>query len=356
MAEQRTSQELVPGWQIRLNGGALPEEVVRDVLSVEVEQHVNGSDALDIELSVWDVERQDFKHLDDGTFAEGSVVEVLIGYGEDLVALIEAEVVAIEVDFGAATAPVMRVRALDRLHRFRRGRSTRTFTNVKDSAVAEAIARRLQLQADVEDTHVVHSHLFQYNQSDIDFLQERARRIHFEVDIRNNTLHFHRSAEAGGRALSLMYRDDLKTLTLRLSTLAQVSKIVVKGWDTASKAAIIGLGAASDAVTQMGGRTLGTAIAADAFGEAEEVILDKVVFAQSEADQIAKAAFNKMSLGFIRAEGECIGNAALRAGEVIEIGSLGARFSGLYYIMSTHHIIDDEGYRTRLVGQRNAVS
>ena len=75
-----------------------------------------------------------------------------------------------------------------------------------------------------------------------------------------------------------------------------------------------------------------------------------------DADQMAKAVFNRMNLQFIRAEGECMGNAAIKAGEVIEIGQLGQRMSGLYYLTEARHVIDDEGYRTYLTCHRNATS
>ncbi len=356
MPQQETQQELVPGWKIKLDGSELATDLVPDVTSVEVEQHVDGADAFDLTVNVWDVVSQDFQWLDDGTFEVGRELEVLIGHGEDLESLIRGEIVALRVDYGAEMAPVLHVEGYDQLHRFRRGRQTQTFTNVKDSQVAEQIAQDMQLQAEVEDSRIVHAHLFQVNQSNVDFLRERARRIHYQLDVIDGTLLFRPAAHGRGKTTQLSYRDDLKSFSVRLSTQSQVKKVVVKGWNPAAKEAIVGLGQVGDEATRMGGQNLGPSVAADAFGDFEELILDRAVFDQSEADQIAKALFDHMSLQFIKAEGECIGNAQIRAGEVVEIGNLGQRLSGLYCLAVAHHVIDEEGYRSRLACQRNATS
>ena len=107
----------------------------------------------------------------------------------------------------------------------------------------------------------------------------------------------------------------------------------------------------------MGDGALGATIASNAFGDdVKEVIVDRVVFSQTEADQIAKGIFDKLSLRFIQAEGECIGSGALRAGDTIRVEGIGTRFSGLYYLTTVHHILDAEGFRTRINCLRNATS
>ncbi len=356
MPQQTTQQELIPGWRIRLDGVELSPEVVPDILSVEVEQHVDGADTFTIAVNVWDTLAQDFQWLDDDVLVAGSELEVLVGYGEDLESLIQGEIVALEIDYGADTAPVLQVQGYDKLHRFRRGRRSQTYVNVKDSEIAESIAREMQLQVQADDSQVVHAHLFQYNQSNIDFLQERARRINYEVDVVGGTLYFRRTANDRGKTLSLNYQDDLKQFSVRLSTLAQVKKVVVRGWDVAAKEAIVGLGQAGDEISQMGGAELGVSLAENAFGAFQELVTDQPVFSQTEADQMAKSIFNRMSLQFIRGEGEAVGNALLRAGEVVEIGNLGRRLSGLYYLTRVQHLIDSDGYRTRIDCRRNAVT
>lgn len=356
MTTPTSDQELIPGWRVRIDGRDLDLAVVPDVLSVEVEHHSNGSDAFDITVNAWDVDGQDFQHLDDERFPLGATLEVLVGYGEDMVQLIEGEIGAQSIEYGAEEAPVLHVEGYDKLHRLRRGRRSRSFTQVKDSELAERIARDHQLQAEVEDTRIVHPHLFQYNQSDIDFLQERARRIDYEVDVADGRLVFRRAAFDRAGVESLAYRRDLKRLDLRLSTLAQVSRVVVGGWNVSRKEAVVGSGASGDALSAMGGAELGPVASERVFDAAREVVVDHPVVDQAEADQIAQALFNRISLEYIKGEGESIGNARLRAGDVVDLAGLGQRLSGAYYLTSTHHIIDEDGYRTQFSCRRNATS
>ncbi len=356
MAIEAEQLELIPDWSIELDGRALEPEVLPDVLSVEVEQHVNGPDTFEVAVNIWDTDVQDYKWIDDGTFAEGREIRITMGYGEDHTDLIVGEIVAAQADFGDTDSPVLRVQGYDKLHRLRRGRKTRTFADVKDSEAAELIAQDLQLSAQIEESEVVHAYLVQHNQSDIDFLAERARRIHFELDVVDGVLIFRPSAHADGKTVTLTYRRDLRKFEARLSTLAQVDKVSVRGWNPQAKEAIVGLATESDVTTDMGGNTLGAAITKEAFGESEMIVVDQVVFSQTEADQMARALLNEICMRFIEAEGETLGNPAIRAGEVVELDKLGTRFSGLYYVTRAQHIVDEEGYVTRFSCQRNAAS
>ena len=130
-----------------------------------------------------------------------------------------------------------------------------------------------------------------------------------------------------------------------MSAVGQTKKVVVRGWSIADKAEIVGLGEAADA-SAMGDAELGSELASQVFGEVSEVVVHKPVNAQAEADQIAKGIFNHMNLQFIKADGECLGNSALRAGEVVALEKIGQGFSGPYYLTSTRHLFDEDGYRT----------
>ena len=79
------------------------------------------------------------------------------------------------------------------------------------------------------------------------------------------------------------------------------------------------------------------------------------VQSQEEADRIAKQRFSEIALGYIRAEGKCIGDPQLRAGIVVKIEGIGERFSGLYYLGAVEHRYSiQKGYRTSFSARRNA--
>jgi phage protein D len=105
----------------------------------------------------------------------------------------------------------------------------------------------------------------------------------------------------------------------------------------------------------MGGDKSASQLSQDNFGEAVEV-LTLPVMSQAEADQIAQARLNEISLSLIEASGSTVGRAELRPGKVIKITGVGARFSGRYYVTDTSHRFDQQnGYRTNFSVRRNAL-
>src|SRR5205085_847949 len=182
----------------------------------------------------------------------------------------------------------------DRRHRCRRGRRTRSFANMKDSDIAAQIAGDLGLRAQTDDTAVTHDYLLQGNRSDIDFLLERARRINFEVTVKDKTLSYRKAANDKDKVVSLAYGLTLKSFYPRLTTAGQVSEVVVQGWNFKTKEAISGKAQKGDEVSKMSGQKLGAAITEDAFSQSKAAVVDRPVFTEGEAAQISKGKFNEM--------------------------------------------------------------
>ncbi|MDQ3805104.1 MAG: contractile injection system protein, VgrG/Pvc8 family [Acidobacteriota bacterium] len=342
-----------PNFKVLAGGGELPVETALDILEVQVSLYAEGASAFTITFNNWHSERQEFKLVDADTLKEGTEVEVRVGYVDSLASMIVGEVTALEPEFHVGEAPTLKVQGYDRLHRFRRGRRTRSFTNMKDSDIAAQIAGDLGLRSQADDTSVTHDYVLQSNQSDIDFLLARARRINFEVTVKDKTLNFRKAASDNSKVVSLEYGLTLKSFYPRLTTIGQVSEVVVQGWDFKTKEAIAGTARQGDQVSKMG-QKLGVAIAEDAFKQSKAVVVDRPVFSEGEAAQIAKGKFNEMAADFINGEGVAIGNTALRAGEVVELLGLGRRFSGLYYVTAATHVVNHTGYTTRFNAARNA--
>lgn len=351
-----TQNRSVPSFKVLVGKDPLPTEAGLDLLGVRVSDYVEGAAEFLLTFNNWHSDLQQFKWIDKEIFKEGALLEVKVGFDdEDLKSLIVGEVAAIEPEFHENEAPTLKIHGYDRLHRFRRGRKTQTFVEMKDSQIAEKVARDLDLTPQVEDTGVVLEYVLQNNMTGIDFLLERARRIRYEVTVQDKTLHFRKAASGKSRFATLEYGYTLKSFYPRLSTVKQVSRVVVQGWDPLAKEPIEGRAGSGDEDTRMNGTRLGSAVSESAFFSSEAVIVDKPVFSQGEAVQIARGKFNDMAVEYITGEGHAIGNPDIRAGRVIELAKLGERFSGFYYITSSTHVIDPRGgYTTRFTVERNA--
>jgi phage protein D len=345
-----------PESRVLINGAEIAPDLRADILEIAVRQYATGGDCFEVIVNALGSRDRQIRWLDSTDVAPGNRIEIQLGYRGELTSLIVGEITALAASFPADAGPQVRVQGFDRLHRLRRGRRTRVFREMKDSQIAEQIASDIGLTADVEDSEVVHDYVVQNNLTDIDFLIERARRIRFEVAAHDDRLVYRRAATHLGSEESLEYMIDLKSFVVRLSTLTQVSRLAVRGWNPSSKEAILGSARSGDETTVMGGEDAGSALATAAgFGEPARTIVDVPVSSQAEAEQIARAMFNEVSIELVRGEAETVGRPGLRAGTTVELRGLGQRFSGIYYVSKAEHVIGPAvGYVTRIEVQRNA--
>ncbi len=356
MPVAQPTNPLVSDFDILINGSPLSVEAESHVIGVTVDQDVTLPSMFTLELTGSASRESEVSWIDDpDLFAVGNGVEVRMGYADDLATLMIGETTGLEPEFTCYRPPSLIVRGYDRRHRLQRGCKTRSFTQQKDSDIAAQIASEARLTAQVEDSQVVHDYVLQPNQTDLEFLQERARQIQYEVVVEDKTLYFRPVANAESEILTLTLERDLLEFYPRLSSVSQISEVTVRGWNPKDKEAVVGQARTGDEVSKMGGQNSGAALGETAFGAAVGRVIDHPVMTQAEADQLAKAHFNQATLGLISGEGVCWGRTDLRPGKVIKIDGVGQRFSGQYYVTSvSHRYTAERGYYSHFTVRRNA--
>ncbi len=347
---------LVPDFAVLINGSPLPTEALAYVAGVMVDISVALPSMFTLEMTGADTQDEGVLWIDDQKlFAVGNVVEIKLGYKDDLETILEGEITALEPEFVFKRLPSLIVRGYDRRHRLQRGRKTRTFVQQKDSDMAAQVAGEAGLNAQAEDSGTVHDYILQANQTDLEFLLDRADRIQYEVVVEEKTLFFRPVDNAQSEILTLTMDDDLLEFYPRLSTAGQVSEVTVRSWSPKDKKELVGMAKAGDEVSTMGGQESGAALVEGAFGAAVEMLNTRPVATQAEADQVAKARFNHLVLHLISGEGVCWGRTDLRSGKVIKIEGVGKRFSGQYYVTAAvHRYSPQHGYQTQFTVRRNA--
>jgi phage protein D len=351
------AEGLAPEVRVRVDGQDVPLEAEADLIEVSVLQDVAAPGMFAIRLMNWDLDKHQFTWSDDPLFAEGAEVEVLMGYAGELATVFAGEVTGLDPEFSAGEVPVVTVRGYDRGHRLLRGRKTRSFIQVKDSDIAAQVAQEAGLTSEAEDTGVTLEYALQHNQTDLEFLQARARRIGYEVWVEGKTLRFRSRPSDESEVLTLDLEEDLLEFYPRLSTVGLAGEVEVRGWSVEDKEAVLGQAAASDAGSTMGGKTSGLDVAAQAFdaGGASVAVSGDRPVSQGEADQIARGRLREMALSYVTGEGVAAGRSDLKAGTVVKIEGCGQRFSGLYYLASVRHSYTPKrGYRTAFTVRRNA--
>jgi len=355
MASPSQQDQKVPECQIEVDGSDLPAEAAGDVISVAVQDDVDNLSSFTITLNNWDTAKIRMSWSDEDLFKTGKQVEVKMGYRDNLDSLINGEVTGMELVVRPHQGPRLIVRGYDRGHRLTRSRRTTSYTNVTDGDIASTIAGNYGLSTEIETTSETYSYLLQHNQTDSEFLRERASRIGYEVYVREKKLYFRSRKHGDPSSVTISEDNGLLEFYSRLTTIGQVGKVQVRTWNPSQKEAWVGVAQSSDETSHMAGDTVGLEAATDSFGDDSITGVTHIAASQADADQKSRARLKEMALSYISGEGVSVGRSDLRAGIVATIGGMGKRFSGDYYLTNTTHSYTTvHGYMTEFVARRNA--
>lgn len=337
----------VPQFAIKVDGRTIPDDAMHALLESVVESSLHLPDACTIRLH-----DADFKWLDERLFQEGGEVEIQAGQGRDpLHTIFQGEVTTIELDLAAMGVPTLTIRCMDKAHRLHRGKERRTHEQVKDSDIVRKVAQEMGLQADIDETSLVHPWVLQNNQSNWEFLSMLAERNGFRLYLEGkDKLSFKKVQDEPPTQTELEWGKDLRSFRLRVSSSPQVEEVVVRSWDPDTKQAIVGTAKNPKGTAKIEERGEGAAVGNQAFGKAKMVIVDRPVKSQREAETVAQSVIDEIAASFIEADGLCYGHPELRPGGSVKISNIGKRFSGEYIVTSTTHTYSPaEGFSTQFV-------
>ena len=268
--------------------------------------------------------------------------------------LIKGEITSVEADYDTMGARAI-VRGYDKSHRLTAGRKTKTYENVKLSDVAKQVASDAGLSADADDTEGTHKHVFQFNQSDLDFLYALAIRAGFDCRVDGDTLLFKKPAEsadapdegdpesAGGT--TLVWGVNLVEFRARMSAVAQVEKVEVRGWDPTAKETVIGSGDPMATNAELGVTPID--LAKKVKGKTL-VVVDHPVSTQADADVLAGARASQVGSAAFEATAVAIGDPKLKAGTPVSISGVDPALSGKWVISGSRHEFVNGAYHTAL--------
>ncbi len=376
-----SSQYLPSAFFVKINGTDISLDFREDIVQVIVEESLHLPSLCTLVISnsyfpgrikdeVWSISKEGgtpSPSNKSGVGGSGKSLEELIKIGSTIQvgfsasttasfddadkdpSLFKGEITAIETHFTQeAQAPIV-VRSYDPSHRLHRGQFNRSFLNVTDSDVVNQIIQEVGLSiGKVESTQHVHEYLFQQNQTNMEFIRERAARNGFEVYARNGKFYFcqpHSPTE-----VVLRWLVDISSFRVRANTSEQVQEVNVLGWDIKTKKKILGQETSSNVLT-ITDQGSGPQKTAKYFPGAKKVfVVDKPILSQQEANKIAKSLFNELSGEFVVADASGTGNPSIRAGRVATLTNLSSEsgenaairtmgpFDGKYYITECRHV------------------
>lgn len=335
---------------LEIDGMELPPDVAGLLVSVVVDDHLHHADTFELTFRDPDLDVLGRANLRIGSKVKISATSVG-REGPEL--LIAGEVTSIEADYDTAGTRAL-VRGYDSSHRLSVGRRTETYRNVKDSDIARTVADRAGLGVGtIEDSGSTVEYVLQANQSDLEFLKERAARLGFEVLVIDGALQFKKPTPSGkapgsGDFVStdptqLVWKNNLLEFRARVSAVGQVSEVEVRGWDPVKKEEIVGRAAAHAASAEVG---LSPSELADKVGGGTHVVVDRAVLDQSQADKLAEAAAEQIGSAAFEATCVALGSPALKAGVPVSVAGVGPPLDGKWVITHSRHVFGETAYRT----------
>jgi phage protein D len=301
----------------------------------------------------------------------GDPIEVKMGEGAKVI--FKGEVVCIEPIFEAGGPSKVTIRGFSLFHRMTRGKFSKTYENQTLKAIVTELCQRYDISPDdIDGTYggdeYKYEHVYQHNQTDYDFLMQRAARVGAEViftppesEGKAKLLFRPKDLRARDANLKMSWSDPKPTLqkfNARLTTAGMVQKIVVRAWNPDNHEELVGEATAPQVKL---GKTDGATAAKEATGDTEVFYYDTDIpcFSQKECEAIAKAKLEEMLLNHVTGDLLVEGNPDLKPSMVVELDLKDDRFDGKYRLKAVsqqygHKKSGEGGYKVLCKVQRNA--
>jgi phage protein D len=309
-----------------------------DVISFVVERDLGQPD-----MAVITLRNDHHKHTKDRNPAQA--VEIKAGgsqEGSPKTTIFKGEIVGIEPLYKAQGDSRVVIRAFNKMHRMLRGKKSKTYQSQSDQDIVSSICSAAGLSATCgSDPKITHDHVYQHNQTDLEFVRVRAARLGFSVWCEDTTLYFDKPKVDQDSGIELKIEEagehHLKAFHARVSAANVVNKVTVRGWDPKKKEEIVG--EASAASSPLGSKH--AASAAGDLGQAATFTVDHPIYSVQEAQAIAKAKLGEHMMSYLTGEAECRGHGGYKPGIVVKITvndeTPDDRFNGKYLINGVTH-------------------
>jgi len=338
--------------------GTVKGDLARDVVRLEVEETTEGLKRLKATFIAVGpsgsstVEAQ--LHLDGSDLDFGKGLEVSIGApGEERI-VFTGLISGIELEHTEGDEPVVTAFAEDALMKLRMTRRLKTYEEMSDADIAQAIASEHGLGAEADADGPTYDRVQQWNQSDLAFLRERATLIQAELFVEDDTLKFKSRPGRSGTRLTLVQGGDLISVRFRADLAHQRTKVKVSGYDASSRDQIEEE-AGGDAIQAetSGGRT-GPDVLQQALGERVSHRVREVPLEGGEATAYARAEMLRRARSFVTVAGVTSGSSDMVVGSKLTLQRVGDPFEGGdYYVTRVLHTFDlQQGFRTHFHAER----
>ena len=340
------------GWAVELDGSALDTGVLGQLEAATVVDRLTAPDTFSLVFRDFALDV-----VSRAGFDIGKEIKIRAGgpYDAQEQDLITAEITGLEADCDATGTRVV-IRGYDKSHRLASGRRTATYQDMSISDIVQQVAANASLNVDADATSGTLDHVLQANQSDLEFLYGLAATAGYDLRMDGDTLRFKAPvASSTGPAgtdteaqdpAQLVFGANLLEFYGRMSAVAQVSGVEVRGWNPKDKKEITGT--AKPTATHAPQAVTPDSLA-QKVGGGQMIVVNHGVTDQESANRLAKARAEQVGSAAFEATAVALGDPALKAGTAVSVSGVDPALCGQWVVSGSRHEFNlAVGYRTTL--------
>ena len=328
---------------------------------------------------------QEIKWVD--FFRPGMPVEISMGYGDaggGAGLLMKGEINYVEPNFCMGD-PTIVISGYDVSHHMTIGTNSQVFGDGHQANYAPGKAAKEVvgssgareggtsdgLSADADESGAKVEYIAQYNQNEYSFVQQVIGSFGFGYTAGSaeseKKLVLKAVETSEDPVLTICYEKldpadatQADTTNFCMSTVRQIAKVEVRGWDGPNKVSFKGEATKAD-VEAIEGKTgieqTGTALYGSGSNGRVITIVDCPVRDADEAKQVATSLLNRLAMGWMRADITIEGRSCITAGKMIKLNGYGKFYDGKYLVEQCQHVWiagSAETYKTIISAARNS--
>ena len=312
------------------------------VLSITVARVLNRIPSATLHLKDGEASQQTFPASDTDLFVPGSEIEIHLGYRSQNDRVFKGIVISHGIKV-RQNGSLLIVECKDVAVKMTQGTKSAFFVDQKDSEIIEEIIDSYGLTSDVESFDSEATSIVQYDSTDWDFMLCRAEAHGVFVSVIDGTVEVKKPNVSQDPAVNVAYGSTLLELDAEIDTRLQSEGITARTWAQADQAR--SETDAAEPSTPEAGNVSADDLAGIIGGGAHVLQLGGPI-ATPELQAIADARLMKERLSRIRGRATFQGFPSVVPGSVIELTSIGERFSGKHMVSGVRHSVSGGNWQT----------
>ena len=327
---------------IKANGSVIKD--IYPVVSIKVIQEVNRISSAEIVFVDGRVETGNFLISNSDDFIPGTEINIMAGFGEDTEqSIFSGIIIKQKVQAYENGSFNLVVFCRHKAVRMTFNRKEEQFADKTDSDVIKSIIDRYGLSCSVDSTSVQKEMLFQKLATDWDFILSRSGIYGYIITTDGDKILIGKPAFTKSPVLRVAFGESIISFHAELSAEKQVPSLEASAWDIKNQQ-LQKSQATEPSINEQGNlsaKKMGSQL------QQSKLSLNSVTpMEKEELKAWADGRLLYLRLLAIKGEVEFIGNADVKAGDIIELEGVGERFNGKAFVSKVFHSLEEGTWTT----------